>query len=521
MVRGARDASKRELAGLKRRNAFSGAVMNRLVLDWLATTKSPDQEIKGDLRRLRARARELARNNSLIKRYLRLLVANVLGHAGIKLQALVKTPQGDLDIATNSELERAWRLFAEGPVTIDEKYNLRQLEDLLLRTVATDGEVFVRIWRGSDVNSFGLAFQPIDADMVDERFNRSRGDGLNEIRLGVEVNKVGRPAAYHVWNRPGTVAAVSPRSRERVPADDILHLYHADRVNQTRGVTSFHSIMLPAHMLEGYEESEAVASRVASAKMGFLVRTNPEAGASVPVPGGDDDDSAPFSMQAAPGTIEELDEGVDFKPWDPVHPTGQFSAFVNQMVRKIASGLSVFANVLGNDASGVNYSSFRSFALIERDDWRHLQTSFIEIWRRPIYSEWIKLAILMVAVKLPTANPNDYSNVRHRARGWPWIDPQKEAAGAVLALENQLASRTSILAEKGIDFEDVLHEIEAETKLAASLGITLTTSSPKEEPATTAELEEVAEAAAGSNGDGRDAVLEAVQHNGVLQLPAS
>jgi hypothetical protein len=63
-------------------------------------------------------------------------------------------------------------------------------------------------------------------------------------------------------------------------------------------------------------------------------------------------------------------------------PTAQSSRFLKQMLRKIASGFSVFYNVLANDAEGVTYSTMRSFALIERDDWRSIQQDFIDMWRR-------------------------------------------------------------------------------------------------------------------------------------------
>jgi len=499
----------RAVRGTGKRNAYSGAAVNRLLLDWIASARSADEEIRGDLRLLRARARELARNNTYAKRYLRLLGANVIGYAGIKLQAIVRElGSDDLDVETNREIERAWREWAEGPVTVDGKLSLRRFEEVILRTLAVDGEAFVRIWRGSDVNRFGLALQAIDADLIDERLNRSLAPGVNEIRLGVEVDKVGRPLAYHVYDKPLSVAATTYRERFRVPAGDVIHLYVPDRVNQTRGVTWLHSVMIPVHMLDGYEESEAIASRVASAKMGFFVRTQPEIGGGLSMVGDDDEgETKPVSLEASPGSFEVLDDGLDFKAWDPAHPTGAFGPFVNQMIRKIASGLSVFANVLGNDARGVNYSSFRSFALIERDDWRQIQGDFVELWRRPLYREWIKIALLTKALRLRSNRPDDFLAVRHRPRGWPWIDPQKEAQGAILAIENQLSSRTSALAEKGIEIEDVFAEIKTERELAAKYGIELKTSAPAPAPPVTIEeVEEVVEesAAAGGNGAADD-----------------
>lgn len=485
-------------ARMQHRSAYTGAGMNRLLLDWIAQSRSADEEIRGSARRLRARSRELGRNNSYARRYFRLLLNNVVGPAGIKLQAVVRK-NGELDRETNRKIEAAWVAWAKKPVTIDGKLSLRRLELLLLRTLACDGEVFVRIWRGVKTNRFGIALQPIDADLIDERFNRDASGGRNEIRMGVEVDDVGRPVAYHVWDKPTTAAIGGVRRRYVVPASEMVHIYTPDRVNQTRGVTWLHSVLVPAHMLDAYEESEAVAARVSSAKMGFLQKSNPEIGGSIGTTS-----KSPAKMQANPGSIEILEDGYEFKEWAPTHPTSQFAAFIKQMLRKIASGLSVFSNVLANDAEGVSYSSMRSFSLIEQDDWRQIQEELIDVWRQPLYDAWLGLALLTGALVLPTRNPDHYMAVEHRPRGWDWIDPDKEAKGAVLSIANGLATRTSILAKKGLDIEEVFAELAEEEKLAESYGLSISGSAPAEPPVTQDEVEEIV----GGNGEDRDADID-------------
>src|SRR5512138_1595435 len=156
-----------EIAGPTQRAAFDGAGVHRLLLDWIAQARSADEEVRGDLRLLRARARELGRNNSYVKRYFRLLQNNVIGPMGIRLQAQVWA--GDrLDAATNGAIEAAWNEWASAPVTVDGKLTLRRFEKLILKTVACDGEAFVRLWRGYEGNAHGLAIQAIDADLIDE-----------------------------------------------------------------------------------------------------------------------------------------------------------------------------------------------------------------------------------------------------------------------------------------------------------------------------------------------------------------
>jgi lambda family phage portal protein len=473
----------RELRG--QRGVFDGAGVHRLLLDWIAQTRSADEEVRGDIRMLRARARELGRNNSYVKRYFRLLVTNVIGPMGIKLQAQVRT--GDQpDTKSNAAIEEAWSAWANAPVTVDGRLTLRRFEKVLLKTVACDGEAFVRLWRGFEGNAHGLALQAIDADMIDETLNRPRRGTQNEIRMGVEIDAIGRPVGFWVWDSVGTDLM---RERYFVPAAEMLHLYDPERVNQTRGVTWVHSVMVPAHMLNAYEESEAVAARIGASKMGLFEKRSDSLAGDLA------SDPKPATMEANPGTFEIVPDGYEFKAWEPDHPTAQFPAFIKQMLRKIASGFSVFYNVLANDAEGVSYSTMRSFALVERDDWRSIQQDFIDMWRRPLYAAWLGMALLTGSLKLSSRDPSRYMAVRHRPRGWQWIDPEKEAKAAVLSIQNGLGTRTGFLAEKGEDIEDVFAELAREQDLAKEYGLsisgaTVATSEPAEDQPKDAENDE-------------------------------
>ncbi len=493
-VRRAFQLAMRELRG--QRGVFDGAGVHRLLLDWIAQTRSADEEVRGDIRMLRARARELGRNNSYVKRYFRLLVTNVIGPMGIKLQAQVWA--GDVpDTKTNAAIEAAWNAWASNPVTVDGRLTLRRFEKLVIKTVACDGEAFIRLWRGFEGNAYGLALQAIDADLIDETFNRPRRGTQNEIRMGVEIDAIGRPVGYWAWDAVGTSLV---RERYFVPAGEMLHLYDPERVNQTRGVTWVHSVMVPAHMLNAYEESEAVAARIGASKMGlFEKRADSLAGDLA-------SSSKPATMEANPGTFEIVPDGYEFKAWEPDHPTAQFPAFIKQMLRKIASGFSVFYNVLANDAEGVSYSTMRSFALVERDDWRSIQQDFIDMWRRPLYSAWLGMALLTGSLSLPSRDPSRYLAVRHRPRGWQWIDPEKEARAAVVSIQNGLGTRTGFLAEKGEDIEDVFAELAREQALAEEYGINVSGEVPASQKDSADESDETAGAdEASEKSDGASA----------------
>lgn len=455
----------RELTG--KRNAFAGAEVTRLLMDWVTSLRSADEELKQDLARLRARARDLARNDGYIRKYLILLATNVIGPTGFTLQAKVRDSSGELSAATNARIESAWKDWSHLRVTVDGRLSLIQLESLLLKTVARDGEAFVRLVEGFEGNAYGLGLQPIDPDLVDHTYNLSPGQGRNEVRMGVEVDAFSRPVGYWVSELQPSPLGMVPRRRYFVPAAEMLHLYAPERVNQTRGVTWLHSVTLPAKMLDGYEEAELVAARTAAAKMGWIQAKD----SLLTELGGES--KGPLQMDAAPGVIESLPAGWEFNGWNPDHPVAAFPFFVKSVLRKIATGLGCSYNALADDLENVNYSSMRSGLLIERDVWKSLQQWWIDVFRGPIYRTWLGTALLTGALRLDSRDPRRYLATEWTPRGWAWVDPLKDVQAAKEAIKNGLGSRRLFLAEQGLSFEDVLEQLAEEGALAKDSAVTL------------------------------------------------
>src|SRR6266446_10433608 len=453
----------------KRSSVFAGAQGSRLTLDWTAPILSPDQEARGNLRLLRARGRELARNNPIAKHFLNMLAANVVGPKGIRYQSLVRDKKGDIDRATNKKIEAAWSEWCEkGNCTVDGKLSFRALQDLALRTEAMDGESFVRKVRGYP-NKWGFALQTIDADQVDHLFTRPGGNraGESEVRLGVEVDKWGRPLAF--WVNPGHPSDFGGSLlRERIAADQIVHLMDPYRPNQTRGLTWFHAVMMSLKMLNGYMEAEMVAARTGAAKMGVLECTDPE---NYEQP----DPDKPLRMEANPGMLEALPPGYKLVPFTPDHPGNAFENFVKTNLRWVASGLGASYNALANDLVGVNYSSLRSGLLIERDHWKVIQQHVAEDFMGPIFRDWLKMSLLSGALVLDSRDPERYHEGKWIARGWQWVDPYKETQAAILGIAAALQTRDQTIADRGGDFEEVFEQLAAEKKIAEQFGIELVT----------------------------------------------
>jgi lambda family phage portal protein len=341
---------------VQKRN-YAAASKGRLFADFNGSNRSADSEIRWALNELRNRSRDLERNNEYFRRYLQLLRTNVVGESGFRLQVKARNPDGTQDNAGSQIIESAWSEFSRlGGPTVSGKMSMVDLCNYIISAMARDGEVFLRIVRSGRLRH-GIALQVIESDRVDEEMNERYRNG-NDVRMGVELDEFRRPVAYHILlNHPGDydyVTLASGTKRARIPAAQIMHIYRQERADQTRGVPWSSAAIAALKMLHGYREAELVAARTGAAKMGFF--TSP-AGDGFNADAYEDTTTPIYDAEA--GTFHQLPAGVDFKPFDPTHPTSAFADFEKSILRGIAGGLGVSYTSLANDLQGTSYSSIR------------------------------------------------------------------------------------------------------------------------------------------------------------------
>jgi lambda family phage portal protein len=400
-----------------RQRQYAGAAINRMTSDWTALNTSADSEIITSLRVLRARSRELCRDNEYAKAAVRIITNNVIG-TGVGMQGQVKTASGKLVKRINDVIEEEWLDWTDKD-TCDPagKLCLTDMERLMLMSLVENGEVLVRKVR----QPFGrgripYALELIEADRLVDQWSVARADNGNMIRMGVEQDKWGRPVAYWLYpNHPGDYQFSSfvESALVRVPADDMIHLYIPWRIGQTRGVPWFHAIIKRLRNMQGYEEAEIVAARAAASIVGII-----ESADSL-VPDGDDftDDEearAPPTLSMEPGTFQQLAPGEKFTGFNPSRPNSAMDPFMRFMLRAVATGIGVSYATLSSDYSQSNYSSSRLALLDERDLWRVLQGWFIRNFRQQVHRDWMEAAVLGGVLSLPDfyTNKRKYYAVR-------------------------------------------------------------------------------------------------------------
>ena len=452
------------------RSYFSGASQNRLLNNFVLSSKSADSEIRPSLRVLRNRSRDLARNNAYARRYINVYVDNIVGSKGVHLQVRSRDPNGKLDSFANGLIERRWKEWGYN-CTADGKLSWIDCQRLFAETFARDGEVLIRLIKNFDnPNKFAIEF--IESDFLDHDLNLQLTNG-NQVRMGVEINKFGKPINYHLLKvHPNDDLVVSDYRGAKyniVPADEIIHYYHQERPHQTRGIPPLSACLRDLKMLDGYMEAELVAARVGASKMGFFKSQDGDS-----YTGEDKIDNNNPVMFAEAGTFEQLPMGTEFQSFDPQHPTTAFKDFTKSIIRSIASSLNVSYCTLANDLESVNYSSIRQGALEERNFFQCEQYKMIRNFHDVIYSKWLEMTLLTDLLGgLPPSKLPKFNNPIWRARGWQWIDPKKEVEALRIGVENGFLSHQDVQAGYGRDVEDVFSQIQSDKELAEKFGIQL------------------------------------------------
>lgn len=457
-----------------KQRGYDAAKSDRLNFSWQTSNKSADADIQSGLDALRSRSRDLANNNEYARKYLQMVVSNVVGANGFTLQSLA----GDYnapDKAARDLIERAFRRFSRrGVCEITGQHSFAGLCRLLVETWARDGEFLVRKITGRQAgNEFGYALQVVEIDRLAVTLNRQLADG-NRIIMGVEIDAEGRVAAY--WLRFGPIddASTGRGQVTRVPADQIYHGFRPTRPEQHRGVPEMHAVMPGIKMLDGYEEAAIVAARTGASKMGFFTSPDGDAG---PLSNGTDADTGDFITEADPGTFDVLPPGYQFQEWNPDYPHANYGEFMKARLRSIASGLGVCYHTLANDLEGVNFSSIRSGTLEERDNWMVLQEWFIDAFLTPVFEDWLDVALLAGAITFPNGSALPWAKkakfIEHAwlGRRWQWVDPLKDVQANIEARNAGFKSTSKIIAEQGDDRDEVWQQIAAENEAAAALDL--------------------------------------------------
>jgi lambda family phage portal protein len=460
---------------------FAGAKLGRLTDSWRATLTAINDDLRGDVTRLIARARELEANNDYVARFLNMVERHVVGPKGFTFKSLAENAPGKPDELARNAIEAAFADWSRpGICDVTGQLSFHDICTLNARGQARDGEILMREVLGAAAgNKYGYALEMLDVAQLATWLNRSPSERENGIAMGIERSRAGRPIAY--WFTEGE--DLSTRKATRVLADTMIHRFRVVRAHQARGITGLHAAMLTLHYVGEFSVSALLNAKAGADRLGFFVSPDgqpPNIGADgLLAPLGDDEEPGEHIASSAPGAYETLPAGYDFRQVTNPYPNDVFAPFTKAQTQRAAAGLDLSYPALANDYEAVNFSSIRAAVLEDRDKWRLLQNWHIGIASR-IFDRWLEMALANRAIimqggsALPLSKIDKFRPHAFKGRGWSWVDPYKDAQADDLRLEQRLTSRTRLAAEAGIDLEDLFAEMQAEQALAARYGIDLT-----------------------------------------------
>lgn len=490
---------------------YAAAQISRLTSSLAAESQFINTTLRFQLRILRARARQAAQNNPFARRFAQMVVDNVCGPHPFRIEGRIKFKSGLPNKAANDRIEDAYKSWGRaGSCEVSGKWSWNTTQRLLVRNLAIDGELLVRKLKGPQYGKHGYQLQIIDADRLWEYKNEALPDG-GAIHASIEVDADQKPRAYWILKRLPSMWQYSGYTleMERVPADEIIHLFVPEFAEQVRGVPWMYAALLNLVNMGAFEEAAVVAARVGAANMGFI--ESPDGGATLAERAGAGPNtsgaegfggsSGDPQISTDPGAMNFLPPGYKFNAgWNPKYPDAAVEPFIKAMLRGVSAGLGVAYHNLANDLENVNYSSARIGELDERDMWTGLQTFVADHLHHPLYNDWMRQQVLVGQLPFPADRLEQFEAVHFQGRRWAWVDPLKEVGAQVEAINARLKSRTEVIAEEGRDVEDVIEKIEQENKLYADAGIELEPIKPQ--VAGAIPPGQAAGATAGAPGDG-------------------
>jgi lambda family phage portal protein len=436
---------------------YEAAAGGRRTQGWRRPSSDANAASAGALGPTRNAARDVVRNNPYAESALTTIVDHVIGW-GI----MGAPPKG-----ASAAASKRWAAWAETTACDAEgRHDFAGLQKRAMRTIIESGEVLVRrrIRRIEDGLPIPLQIQILEPDYLDVAHDGPTPNG-GVVVSGVEFSPIGARAAYWLFRQhPGASVPGASGSlvSDRIPASEILHVFHGGRPGQVRGVSWFAPILLRLKDLDEYEDATLMKQKVAAC----LAIVMTDADGSAPAIGRGTDPSDSIDT-LEPGSILNAPAGRTVTVVEPP-AVAEHDAFCKTALRAIAAGMGLTYEDLTGDYQNLPFSAarmsrIRHWARVEDWRWQTIIPGFCDpVWR------WAMLAaaVIDVAVQPDTA-------VEWTAPAMPMIEPDKEGLAYLRNIRAGIQTLSEAIRERGYIPEQMLAEMQRDNALLDRLGLIL------------------------------------------------
>lgn len=437
--------------------SFRAAYNSRFIQWLMPSSNKVNADLISQLKTLIERSRDLSKNNEIFRAFLGNCERGIVGAEGFRLQMQIKNADGTLNKELNDQLEWLWYEFGHyGNLEVSETKTDVDFDTQILRTMLVDGQCFIRIIK--DKNSkFGVKFKLIDPLAVDCLRNIPMAKGQNGVFNGIEVDQNYKPIRYYIRTCIG-FGNYESGELEVVPADQIIHLYRPQFIDQVRGYSSIVASYDSLKHLDDFAIAELIAAKISSCQGVFYQRNDK-------MPAGDFldqqnmNDDGSFMTELSPGSCNVVPNGYSVKTMTPNHPNSQFGQFVKATGKRIGSAIGTNYNTLFGDMQSVSYSSLRSAHISEQSFVKSWQRYLIQNWKNKQFEILLKNYIINAKTELKPSQYQAYlKSYRFIGKQDEYYDLAKEIIGTERALKLGLTSPIAEIEKRGYDWNEVLND---------------------------------------------------------------
>lgn len=435
-----------------------------------------------------ARVEDLYVNDGIAKSGVNSIATNVIG-TGLTPQSVIPATRLGIspDAAKDVQDQMEW-LWSEwcGQAHYREQLGFEDLQMLGVRSLIRAGEmVHLPVMEERPGCRFALRIQDIRPTRLRTPWDKQFEPLIHD---GVEVSPTGVPRAYWIASpapSPTTIDDSFYTSGQfaRIPAmighrRGLFHIFRPDGEEQFRGVSCLASAVKFLRHLNDSIDYELLAQVLAAS---FPVFISLEKGQSLPgyVEEETEGEEKHYYQDIPAGGIMYGNKGEKPEVLESKRPGKNFLSFCDLVLRILASSLEIPYEVLTKDFSKTTYSSARA-ALLEA--WRVYEvyrSVFVRQYCQPLWHMVQEEAFLRGYLHLPEGAPDFYEamiywcNTRWIGPARGYIDPTKEIAANISAIDAGLMSRSEAIAERGGDFDEITEQLARERDRYAELGITV------------------------------------------------
>jgi lambda family phage portal protein len=235
---------------------------------------------------------------------------------------------------------------------------------------------------------------------------------------------------------------------KRTGLPNILHIMDSERCEQYRGVPYLAQVMEPLLQMRRYTEAEIMAAIVQSFFTAFVKTEGDTTEMPFNETSGTDATEVsrePSDYEMGPGNTIIMEPGEDVAFGNPTHPNTGFDTFMRSLCEQVGAAFEIPADLLLMSFNA-SYSASRAALLEAWKAFRMRREWLTKSFCRPVYEVWMTEAVARGRIIAPGFLTDPLIRQAYLQSEWigpsqGQLDPTKEVAAAVTAIENGLSTR--------------------------------------------------------------------------------